>query len=333
MPKQLNDSVVVITGASSGIGRLTAIEFAKEGTRLVLAARGKSNLREVAEECEELGAETLVIECDVSDPDEVRRLARQAVKQFRRIDVWVNNAGVGLYGRIDEVPEEAYRQVIETNLFGQIYGARAAIEQFKELGQGVLINVSSQVAFGGTGYSSAYVISKYGVRALSDALRQELRDTNIEVVTIYPASTDTPFFENAGNYTGRTVKPLGKVHKPEEVAKAIVKAAREPKPDVLIGNMGYITEPMHWIAPRAHSRFIGRKSEQDHFMDEPERPKDGNLYRASKHAAVTGGWREEGGGVLPIAVGLGAAAAAGTIWALVRGRRKPHPAIEDMNAA
>src|SRR5581483_5459437 len=179
MPIDLQNAVVVITGGSSGIGRATAIEFAKHGAQLVLAARSKSNLRETAEECEELGADVLVVPADVSDEDQVERVARKAVREFGKIDVWVNNAGTALYSRFEDAPADGYRQVIETNLFGSIYGARAAIDQFRKHGRGVLINVSSQLALGGSPYSSAYAISKYGVRALSDALRQEFRDTDI----------------------------------------------------------------------------------------------------------------------------------------------------------
>src|SRR5438067_5217724 len=195
MAQKLKNSVVVITGASSGIGRATAIEFAKKRARLVLAARSEDNLDETAEECKSFHTEVIVVPADVSREDEVQNVAGQAIEKFGRIDVWVNDAGVGFYGRFEEIPSDAFRQVIETNLFGSIYGARAALPQFRKQGRGVLINISSQLAFGGAAYSSAYAISKYGLRALSDTLRQEFEDnSNIHLCTVYPVSTDTPFF-------------------------------------------------------------------------------------------------------------------------------------------
>jgi NAD(P)-dependent dehydrogenase (short-subunit alcohol dehydrogenase family) len=322
MPKDLRDAVVVITGASSGIGRATAVKFAEEGAKLVLASRSKSNLKETAEETEEIGAETLVVQCDVSDEDDVDDLARSAVKRFGRIDVWVNDAGVGAYAPFEEMPSDAFRQVIETNLFGSIYGARAALRAFRKQRHGVLINISSQLAFGGVKYNSAYAISKYGLRALSDVLRQELLDTDIHVCTVYPASTDTPFFQHAANFTGRKAQPLGSVSKPEEVAEAIVAVARDPKPDTLIGSTGYMTEPLHWFAPKTHARVLAKKAEKDQLGKEPERKNKGILFRPSDYASVRGGWTGDGMGAKPVAFALGATAAAGGIWFAWNRRRR-----------
>src|SRR5947209_12255872 len=130
MTEAARDLVVVITGASSGIGRATALEFAREGANLVLAARSRENLEETAQKCRKLGAQVLVVPTDVSRENEVEALGERAVERFGHIDVWVNNAGVGLYARFERAPLEEYRQVIETNLFGPIYGARAALKQF-----------------------------------------------------------------------------------------------------------------------------------------------------------------------------------------------------------
>lgn len=294
MAKASRDLVVVITGASSGIGRATALEFAKQGVNLVLAARSRENLEHTAQKCRKSGAQVLAIPTDVCREDEVEALAERAVERFGHIDVWINNAGVGLFSRFERAPLEEYRQVIETNLFGPIYGARAALKEFRRSNSGILINVSSQLAFGGSAYSSAYGISKYGVRALSDTLRQELLDTGIRVCTVYPASTDTPFFQHAANYTGREVKPLGSVSNARDVAHAIVQLVRSPKPDTLVGKSGYIVEPLHWLAPRLHARVLRSKTERDHFQDKAAQPRQGNLFEPSTFASEKGGWKKSG---------------------------------------
>ena len=188
--REIDDSVVV-TGASSGIGRATARLFAKHGARVVLAARSEQSLREVAGECEEVGGQALVVPTDVTDEEAVRELARQSVEVFGRIDVWVNNAGVMVYGPFEDVPTDVFRRVIETNLFGQIHGARAALSRFREQGGGVLINMSSEWGRLTSPHISAYVTSNFAIRSFSECLRQELAgEEDTHVVTILPQSVE-----------------------------------------------------------------------------------------------------------------------------------------------
>lgn len=206
MPRPIEDSVVVITGASSGIGRAAAQEFARRGATLVLAARRAQALDEVARECKELGGHALAVPTDVTDEAAVQDLARRAIETFGRIDVWVNNAAVTLFARIEEAPYEDYRRVIETNLLGYVHGARAAIPYFREQGSGVLVNVSSVVGKVGQPNTSAYCATKFAIVGLSECLRQELLDVeDIHVCTVMPPSVDTPIFQHAANYTGRVI--------------------------------------------------------------------------------------------------------------------------------
>lgn len=199
----------MVTGALSGIGRATARAMAEHGARVVLAARSEESLREVAEECEELGGRALVVPTDVNDEEAVRELARRSVEVFGRIDAWVNNAGVMVYGRFEDVLTEVYRRVIETNLFGQIHGACAALSHFREQAGGVLINMSSVWGRLTSPHISAYVTSQFAIRAFSECLRQELAgERDIHVVTILPQSVDTPVFRRAGNYYGRAARAV-----------------------------------------------------------------------------------------------------------------------------
>jgi NAD(P)-dependent dehydrogenase (short-subunit alcohol dehydrogenase family) len=151
----VKDKVVVITGASAGIGRSTALEFAERGASVVLVARRAEALDDLARECEDAGGRALAAPADVTDEEALRDVVRRSVERFGRIDVWVNNAAVSAFGRFEEVPSDVYRRVIETNLFGYVNGARAALAQFHEQGRGVLINVSSVVGVGAIPYTNS----------------------------------------------------------------------------------------------------------------------------------------------------------------------------------
>lgn len=327
MAREVRDSVVVITGASSGIGRATALEFAREGARVVLASRSKSALKDVAKECEDVGADCLVVETDVSEEDEVEHLARKAVDEFGRIDVWVNNAGVGLHSRFDETPDEAFHQLLNTNLMGTIYGARAAIRQFRHQHEGVLINVSSVASIGRFPFNTYYTISKAGVSSLGDSLRRELLDSNIEVCTVLPASTDTPFFQHAANFFGRAVKPLGSIDPPDKVARAIVDTARNPKHEVMVSKEGYAISVMSQVAPRLSDRAARKMTEVGHFQKKPQSETMGNLLKPLKPFAVSGGWRNGKGGNKAATIASVAAAGAGIAWVLMSRRARHHEDI------
>lgn len=251
--EELVGATVVITGASSGIGRATAIAFAKRGANVVLTARDPATLAQAAGDCRRAGAQTLAITADVADETAVQQLARQAVQCFGAIDVWINNAGVILYGHFERTPADAFRRVIETNLFGEIHGSRAALEQFRRQRRGVLINVASLWGLVTSPYVNAYVTSKFAIRAFSDCLRQGLRDLegaeNIHVCTILPESIDTPIFRHAGNYVGRQVRAVPPLAGPDRVARAIVRCVEHPRREVTVGWAGHLLEFGHWLMP------------------------------------------------------------------------------------
>lgn len=284
--------VVVITGASSGIGRETALAFAKRGAHLVLAARRREALDEVAEECRRQGVQALVVPTDVREEDAVERLAMRAIDSFDHFDVWINNAGVVMYGRIEDIPGESFRQLIDTNLMGTVYGSRSAMRHFRDLKRGVLIQVSSALGMFASPYLSAYVASKFAIVGLSSSLRQETRhDRHIHVCTVLPAAIDTPIYRQAANYTGKAVKPMSPVVSSERVAKAIVKVAARPKPQTVVGIAGMLGTLGYRAAPTWVESLVGWRAEHDHFQGRAEAPHTGNVLNPSEEQiSGASGW-------------------------------------------
>ena len=321
IPQEIEGSVVVVTGTSSGIGRAAAVLFARHGARVVLAARSEGSLKEVAGECEAVGGQALVVPTDVTDEDAVRALARRSVEGFGRIDVWVNNAGVMTYGRFEDVPTDVYRGTIETNLFGQIHGARAALSRFREQGSGVLVNMSSVWGRLTSPYVSAYVTSKFAIRAFSECLRQELAgEDDIHVVTILPQSVDTPVFRQAGHYYGRAARAVPPVSIAEEVADRILRCARDPLREVTEGRAGQVIEMLHALAPGIYGRTLPYIFERAVFTSEPVEKGPGNVLEpVPEHNRVSDGWGETNTRLIQAALAGGAAlAGAGLAYALRR---------------
>ncbi len=295
MGRKLRDSVVVVTGASSGIGRATALKFAAKGAAVVLAARRDAVLREVERECLARGGRALVVPTDVTEESQLRTLAQRAIDAFGRIDVWVNNAAVTMFGRFEESPIEDYEQVIRTNLLGYVYGARAVLPHFRERGQGVLINVASVAGALAQPYTSAYGVSQYGIRGLTEGLRMELMDTpRIHACTVMPASIDTPLFQHAANFTGREIRAMEPVYPAEQVARAIVSLARRPRREVVVGAAGRaMLFNKRWL-PGLTERMMARQVERTHLTLVPAEDTHGNLFRPmAEGTGISGGWRQQ----------------------------------------
>jgi short-subunit dehydrogenase len=274
MRRQIAGSVIVITGASTGIGRASALEFARAGATVVVTSRREEVLRRLAEECEKLGGRALAIAADV------------------RIDVWINNAAVTLFARLEQAPPEAYRRVIETNLFGCIHGARAVLPYFREQGSGTLINISSGVGKIGSPFISAYVASKFAIIGFSESLRMELRDApDIHVCTVLPAAIDTPLFQHGANFTGRAVKPIPPIYSAETVADALFQLVRHPQREIIVGGSAKLGLTMHAIAPALTEKVFAKQVAQRHFEDRPAPHSEGNLFRSMEYESVDGGWR------------------------------------------
>lgn len=233
MEYSLRGKTVVITGASSGVGRAAAEAFAKEGCNLVLAARGKEALEETAFICRNLGAITFTAPTDVSDAEQVQKLTEEALTLNGRIDVWVNNAGVMASGRFEDIPLETMDQLVKTNLLGYLYGARMVFPIFKKQRKGVLINNISIGGFIPAPYSAAYTASKFGIRGMAEGLQAEVaNEPDIHVCSLYPGLQRSTGNMHSSKYSGLDFKIPPIASDPKVLAEAMVETARNPKRNV-----------------------------------------------------------------------------------------------------
>ncbi|MVN77389.1 SDR family NAD(P)-dependent oxidoreductase [Hymenobacter sp. HMF4947] len=247
--KPLNQQVIVITGATSGIGLATAKAAAKAGARLVLAARSQNDLNTVARD---LGSNVVTVAADVADPEAVRRIHEAAHAKFGGFDTWVNNAGVGMWGKLSQGNLEDFKRLYDTNFWGIVNGSLEAIKHLKKHG-GALINLGSEVSDVSVPVQGMYASSKHAVKGFTDALRIELADEKapVSVTLIKPAAINTPFPEHARNYLSEKPKLPQPVYAPEEVAKAILHAASHPVRDIYVGGGGKLMSTINKFAPSA----------------------------------------------------------------------------------
>lgn len=291
MPR-LRDSVVVVTGASSGLGRATAYELAGRGARLVLAARRSDALEDTARRCRHEDGSAVVVETDVTSETDVHRLARRAIEAYGRIDIWINNAGVTLFSPLEGATFEEHQRVIETNLFGAMHSARAVMPIFRRQHQGVMINVGSILSEVGHAFVPSYVISKFGMHGLSEALRIEVADEpDIHICTVFPYTIDTPHFEVAANWVHRAPRALPPMQSPEKVARAIAGLCERPRRVRFVPRSLVLGLALHAILPRSSERVLLDALRTFHLGDQPQPLTDGNLFEGSSRSATIHGER------------------------------------------
>lgn len=258
--QDLSGKVVVITGASSGFGKGAALKFAQSGAAVVVAARRDQLLDELVRDCEANGGQALAVPTDVSKQEEVEHLAQAALAKFGRIDVWVNDAGVGAVGKFTDIPIADHIQVLATNLSGTFYGSYCAMQQFQRQQAGTLINVASVIGKVPAPYYASYTASKYGIVGLDVSLRQELDQNNIKgihVCTVMPMAMDTPFFDHAANYSGHETEPIPPTYDAQMVVDTIVRLATEPENEVTVGGMGVVMGALHNVMPGVVEKMMG----------------------------------------------------------------------------
>jgi short-subunit dehydrogenase len=274
----LADKVVVITGASSGIGKLSVEEFLKEGAKVVLVARSEAEMRQHLSELGVGSDRALVVKTDVSDYRQVKSLADTVLETFGRIDVWVNNAAISLYGTLDLLNPEEISRIIDVNLKGQIYGSKVVFEVFKAQRFGNIIHVTSALGKGSTPLQSIYVATKHGVTGFASSLREELiarRLRDIEVSVVMPSSMDTPLFTHAKSKMGVAPYPIPPIYHPMKTVKTIVNCAKNPKPEVVVGNFGKIMVWAYRLSPILLEQYMGRTAMSQQLSDTPK-PVEGN---------------------------------------------------------
>ncbi|MGQ0714775.1 MAG: SDR family oxidoreductase [Gemmatimonadaceae bacterium] len=277
--KPIDEQVVVITGASSGIGLVTAKRAAQQGASVVLAARNENDLRSAVDQIRAAGGRAIYRVADVSNPDQVGEIAAAAVSEFGRIDTWVNNAAVAMYGRLTELALADMRRQFEVNYWGQVHGCLTAVPHLRQDG-GALINVASAVADRAIPLQGNYCAAKHALKAFTDSLRMELEEEGapISVSLVKPGSIDTPFFEKARTYLGVEPQPVPPVYAPELVADAILECAQRPIRDIVVGGLGAMLSLSN-LAPRLADRYMERTTFDSQKTDRPvaDGRKD-NLY-------------------------------------------------------
>lgn len=282
--KKLQDQVIVITGASSGIGLVTARMAAKKGAKVVLAARNETALQKLVNELQNEGHEAAWVAADVGVEADVQKIADTAIRKFGGFDTWVNNAGVSIFGKTTEVSIKDMRRMFDTVFWGVVYGSRIAVDHYKKRDvPGALINIGSFFGDRGTVVQSTYSSAKFALHGWTENLRMELEKENapVSVTLIHPGRIDTPYNEHARSYLDKQPTHIGMIYAPETVAEAILYAAEHPKRDMYVGAQAKFLAMLGRLAPRLTDKLMEKTLYRTQHDDRPSNPpEDSALYKA-----------------------------------------------------
>lgn len=326
--KRLSDQVIVITGATSGIGLTTARMAAARGAKVVLAARGEEALEQLEQQLRERGAEALAVPTDVGKKDEVHALAQAAIKRFGRIDTWVNNAGISIFGRAEEVTEEDNHRLFQTNFWGVVNGSLEAVKHLRKDG-GALINLGSELSEVAVPLQGMYAASKHAVKGYTDALRMELEHDRlpVSVTLVKPAAIDTMFPVHARNYMEVEPKLPEPIYPPEMVAEAILDAAQHPRRDVFVGEAARANTVGGFLLPSLFDKIGASMMWKQQRTNQPSRWSRSDALHSADSAQelqqrlgmqTTGGVGHRSAGKSPLKLALLGGGALAAAWMLAR---------------
>jgi short-subunit dehydrogenase len=288
--KPIDQQVMVITGASSGIGLCTAQSAAQAGAKVVLASRSDQTLSTIVDEINAAGGEAFYVPCDVSNREDLERVARETINRFGRIDTWVNNAGLAIYGRLTESSDDDNRRLFDVNYWGVVYGSLVALPHLTN-GGGALINVGSEVSEAAVPLLGMYVASKHAVKGFTDCLRievEQLDKSPVSITLIQPTATDTPFPQHARNYMDTEPKLPAPIQDPQKVADAIISAAQKPTRAIKVGMMAKMNVATSKLMPGVAEKMAAKRVDQLHTDEPSERDPEGALYIPSEDGNVHG---------------------------------------------
>jgi len=274
--------VVVVTGASAGVGRATAVAFALKGAKVALLARGPERLERAREEIERFGGTALVIPTDVASADQVEAAADRIERELGPIDIWVNNAMATIFSRTDEILSAEFERAVQVTFLGTVYGTQAALRRMKQRDRGVIIQVGSALAYRAIPLQAPYCAAKHAARSFTDSLRSELIHdrSHVRLTMVHLPAMNTPQFDWGRCRFEQKPKPVGRIFEPEVAADAIVWAASHRRREVWVGWPTVLAITAQKVVNKFLDRYLAKKAYEGQLTEEPlPGGREGNLFR------------------------------------------------------